>query len=140
VRIDADVVQMIGARVAAQSLMSRADAARELAACQRARMQRGEPILGGTVVRFEGRGDGVATDGVYHRRAHWFGVPPHGRPCISARSRTEARSDRADEEGYAFRFGEEEGADATDRVVERLRPGLMDPAEWAVLVPGAATS
>ena len=100
---DMDVVRRIGQRVVAQSLTSRADAAQQLAAAQRARMLRGEAILDGIVVRFDAHGDGV-----YVGDSHAGG---HRRPA---------------QEGYAFRFG----ADAT---VELMHLALMEPTEWRVL-------
>ena len=101
--VDMDVVRRIGQRVVAQSLTSRADAAQQLAAAQRARMLRGEAILPGTLVRFGAHGDGVYVGDDRARGHQW----------------------RA-QEGYAFRFG----ADAT---VELMHVALMEPSEWRVL-------
>ena len=101
--VDVDVVRRVGQRVVAQSLTSRADAAQQLAAAQCARLQRGEAILPGTMVRFDAHGDGV-----YVGDSHAGG---HRRQA---------------QEGYAFRFG----ADAT---VELMHLALMEPTEWRVL-------
>ena len=101
--VDMDVIRKIGQRVAPQSLTSRADAAQQLAAAQCARLQRGEAILPGTMVRFDAHGDGV-----YVGDSHAGG---HRRQA---------------QEGYAFRFG----ADAT---VELMHLALMEPTEWRVL-------
>ena len=101
--VDMDVARRIGQCVVAQSLTSRADAAQQLAAAQRARMLRGEAILPGTVVRFGAHGDGVYV-GDDHARGHR----------------------QSAQEGYALRFG----ADAT---VELMHVALMEPSEWHVL-------
>ena len=56
--VDVDVVFKIGQLVMAQALLTRAEAAVELAAKLRARALRGETLLLGTVVRFVGHGEG----------------------------------------------------------------------------------
>ena len=56
--VDVDVVFKIGQLVVPQSLLSRDEAAVELAAKLRARALRGETLLRGTVVRFVGDGEG----------------------------------------------------------------------------------
>jgi hypothetical protein len=82
---DMDVIQHIGQFVVAQSLVTRAEAAEQLAVAQRARILRHESILPGTVVHFSKRGDGV-----YVGRAH---------------------STRHLHDGYSFCFGEGEDAE-----------------------------
>jgi hypothetical protein len=106
--VDMDVIRKIGQRVAPQSLTSRADAAQQLAAAQRARMLRGEAILPGTLVHFEAHGDGVYVG------ARYSGVGGHRRLA---------------QEGYAFRFG----ADAT---VAQMHVASMESSVWRVL-PGS---
>ena len=56
--VDVDVVVKIGQLVVPQALLTRAEAAVELAAKLRARALRGETLLLGTVVRFVRDGDG----------------------------------------------------------------------------------
>lgn len=60
---DLNVVERVCGRVRAQSLATRSDAARALAAEQRARAQRGSSILRGTVVHFEDGGKAVYVGG-----------------------------------------------------------------------------
>ena len=138
--VDMDVVRRIGQRVVAQSLTSRADAAQQLAAAQRARMLRGEAILPGTVVRFDAHGDGVyvgdshaggRASAARTRTASRRSLPRCCGSRPTASSRPCARRPRTGpaQEGYAFRFG----ADAT---VELMHLALMEPTEWRVL-PGS---
>ena len=61
--VDVDVVVKIGQLVVPQALLTRAEAAVELAAKQRARALRGETLLLGTVVRFVGDGEGEYVGG-----------------------------------------------------------------------------
>lgn len=61
--VDFDVVVKIGQLVVAQSLLTRAEAAVQLAAEQRARALRGEAILLGTVARFAEDGEGEYVGG-----------------------------------------------------------------------------
>eukprot|EP01049_Picozoa_sp_SAG25_P012644 SAG25_NODE_1757_length_2390_cov_2.061982_2_plen_133_part_00 len=109
---DTDVIQQIGKFVAANSLVTRAEAARQLATAQRARMLRGECILLGTVVRILygplwGPLRGKHREGVYIGDA-------------ASRGRLLGGS-------YSFRFGE--GVDAK---VEQVYPRRMRPEEWSV--------
>ena len=60
---DVDVVVKIGKLVVPQSLLTRDEAAVELAAKLRARALRGETLLRGTVVRFVGDGEGEYVGG-----------------------------------------------------------------------------
>ena len=61
--VDVDVVVKIGQLVVPQALLTRAEAAVELAAKLRARALRGETLLLGTVVRFVGDGEGEYVGG-----------------------------------------------------------------------------
>ena len=61
--VDVDVVVKIGQLVVPQSLLTRDEAAVELAAKLRARALRGETLLRGTVVRFVGDGEGEYVGG-----------------------------------------------------------------------------
>ena len=61
--VDVDVVVKIGQMVVPQALLTRAEAAVELAAKLRARALRGETLLRGTVVRFVGDGEGEYVGG-----------------------------------------------------------------------------
>ena len=61
--VDADVVVKIGQLVVSNALLTRAEAAVELAAKLRARALRGETLLLGTVVRFVGDGEGEYVGG-----------------------------------------------------------------------------
>lgn len=106
--VDTDVISLIGQGVVAQCLMSRADAAQQLAAAQDARMLCGKTILLGTAVRFEHYGDGV-----YVGCGDARDDPCAGRPMRGTIS------------GYSFCFGD--GAEAT------VYPALMEPTEWTVL-------
>ena len=69
------MVSLIGQKVVGQILVSRTDATQQLIAAQRARMLRGEAILLGTVVRFEGHGDGVYVGDAHTRLNHQEGYP-----------------------------------------------------------------
>lgn len=106
--VDTDVSSLIGQEVLGQSLVSRAEAERQLIADQRSRMLCGEAILYGTVVRFEGHGDGVYVGDAHARRHH--------------------------HEGYPFSFGA--GADGGS--VELMYPALMEPVQWSVQPPRAS--
>ena len=61
--VDIDVVVKIGQLVVSNALLTRAEAAVELAAKLRARALRGETLLLGTVVRFVGHGEGEYVGG-----------------------------------------------------------------------------
>lgn len=61
--VDVDVVVKIGQLVVSNALLTRAEAAVELAAKLRARALRGETLLLGTVVRFVGDGEGEYVGG-----------------------------------------------------------------------------
>ena len=61
--VDVDVVVKIGQLVVSNALLTRAEAAVELAAKLRARALRGETLLLGTVVRFVGHGEGEYVGG-----------------------------------------------------------------------------
>ena len=61
--VDVDVVVKIGQLLVPQALLTRAEAAVELAAKLRARALRGETLLLGTVVRFVGDGEGEYVGG-----------------------------------------------------------------------------
>ena len=61
--VGVDVVVQIGQLVVPQALLTRAEAAVELAAKLRARALRGETLLLGTVVRFVGDGEGEYVGG-----------------------------------------------------------------------------
>ena len=112
---DTDVIRLIGQKVVGQILVSRTDATQQLIAAQRARMLRGEAILRGTVVRFEGHGDGVYVGDAHTQKANQKKKTHHGRRLIITA------------EEYPFSFGE--GADAN---VKLMYPALMEPSQWSV--------
>lgn len=115
VTADLNVVERVCGRVTAQSLATRSDAARTLAAEQRTRAQRGASILRGTLVHFEDGGKAVYVGG-------------------------EERSEGC----YRFRFGEGAGA-RVERMqpallerVEQWRVGPCSVEEARALAEEAA--
>ena len=70
--MDSDVVVRIGQLVVAHSLLTRAEAAVQLAAEQRARAVQGEAILLGTVVRFAEDGEAEYVGGEEDAEQDWY--------------------------------------------------------------------
>ena len=107
------MVSLIGQKVVGQILVSRTDATQQLIAAQRARMLRGEAILLGTVVRFEGHGDGVYVGDAHARLNH--------------------------QEGYPFSFGEGAGASVELMLPTLMEPSqwsVQPAARASELEPG----
>ena len=110
---DTDVIRLIGQKVVGQILVSRTDATQQLIAAQRARMLRGGAILLGTVVRFEGHGDGVYVGDAHARLNH--------------------------QEGYPFSFGEGAGASVELMLPTLMEPSqwsVQPAARASELEPG----
>eukprot|EP01052_Picozoa_sp_SAG31_P029395 SAG31_NODE_2919_length_4912_cov_52.769790_2_plen_167_part_00 len=100
-----DVLELTGSFVVARNLVSRREAAALLAVNQRARALCGQALLAGTIVKFANR------DGIY------VGDPQGAKE-------TDAN------EGYSFRFGEQD-----TMKTEKIRLETLAPADWLVTHP-----